>query len=77
MDTSISVRKNNTARPTCTVCGDKYAKKRRDKGYKLCLLCGEEQAQAVRHCIVPMAKSNYVVITDYSLLKGLNKYANA
>tara|TARA_R110001632_G_scaffold66794_2_gene157143 strand:- start:101 stop:214 length:114 start_codon:yes stop_codon:yes gene_type:complete len=31
--------------------------------------CGEIEAQKVKHTIVPMHKSNYVVVTDKSLLK--------
>lgn len=41
-----------------------------------CIECGDRMAKERRHCIVPMAKSNYVVVTDKTLLKGLNKYAN-
>ena len=41
-----------------------------------CIECGDRIAKERRHCIVPMAKSNYVVVTDKQLLKGLNKYAN-
>jgi hypothetical protein len=37
-----------------------------------CLKCGERDARAVKHCIVPMPKSNYIVVTDPSLLIGLN-----
>lgn len=43
-------------------------------GYTTCLPCGEKVASKVRHTIVPMAKSNYVVVRDPALLKGLNKY---
>ena len=41
-----------------------------------CWDCREQAAKKIRHTIVPMAKSNYVVVTDLELLKGLNKYAN-
>lgn len=41
-------------------------------GYRTCLACGERAARTVKHTIVPMPKSNYIVITDLSLLKGLN-----
>jgi len=44
-------------------------------GRHTCLVCGEKAAKAVKHCIVPLAKSNYQPITDLSLLKQLNKYA--
>jgi hypothetical protein len=37
-----------------------------------CLACGESEARAVRHTVVPMPKSNYILVTDLSLLKGLN-----
>jgi len=42
-----------------------------------CLRCGEADARKVKHCVVPMAKSNYIVVTDRTLLKQLNKYAKA
>jgi len=41
-------------------------------GYRTCLPCGESVARKQTHCIVPMPKSNYIVVTDPSLLKGLN-----
>jgi hypothetical protein len=37
-----------------------------------CFSCGERQAQAVRHTIAPINKSNPMVITDPELLKQLN-----
>jgi len=37
-----------------------------------CLKCGEIRAKQVKHCIVPMPKSNYIVVTDMQLLIGLN-----
>jgi ribosomal protein L37AE/L43A len=64
-------------KPICSRCGETFSAKRANAGYHLCLWCGEEQAQRHRHTIVPMAKSNYVVVTDKTLLKGLNKYANS
>lgn len=41
-------------------------------GYSTCLPCGEQQAKEVKHTVVPMPKSNYILVTDKSLLKGLN-----
>ena len=61
---------------SCSACGDDVAPSRWELGYRVCLFCGEEQAKKTRHTVVPMSKSNYVVVTDYSLLKGLNKYEN-
>jgi hypothetical protein len=54
------------------LCGEEIAPARRAIGYKTCLDCGEVAAGQVRHCIVPMPKSNYIVVTDYALLRGLN-----
>jgi ribosomal protein L37AE/L43A len=62
--------------PLCTSCADPFAPARRRAGYTQCMPCGEQTAKKYRHTIVPMSKSNYVVVTDLDLLKGLNKYAN-
>jgi len=59
----------------CNHCGDDVAPNRYRLGYKTCLVCGERKAKQYKHCIVPLAKSNYQPITDLSLLKQLNKYA--
>ena len=63
---------------TCRICGDDVRPQRWALGYRVCLLCGEEAARQERTgwTVAPMAKSNYVVVTDLQLLKGLNKYAN-
>ena len=62
--------------PECRICGDQFPTARWALGYKWCKDCGEVVAKKTRHTIVPMAKSNYVVVTNRDLLKGLNKYAN-
>lgn len=41
-------------------------------GYKVCLKCGEKDARQVVHTIVPMHKSNYVVISNYDELVSIN-----
>ncbi len=56
----------------CTECGDYVAVLRWRLGYKTCLQCGEKEAKKVKHTVAPMPKSNYILITDLSLLKGLN-----
>lgn len=60
----------------CRVCGEDISIGRWELGYKFCLPCGDEVAKKVVRCVVPVAKSNYVMVTDIELLKGLNKYAN-
>jgi len=62
--------------PHCRMCDEQYPTARWALGYKVCKDCGEELAGKTKHTIVPMSKSNYVVVTDKELLKGLNKYAN-
>jgi PHP family Zn ribbon phosphoesterase len=37
-----------------------------------CAACGESEARAVRHTIAPLNKSNYVLITDPTMLSQLN-----
>jgi ribosomal protein L37AE/L43A len=41
-------------------------------GYRTCLTCGEAAAKKVKHTVAPMPKSNYMLFTDLTLLKGLN-----
>jgi ribosomal protein L37AE/L43A len=59
----------------CVACGQEVAKARWSLGFHFCMQCGELRAKAHKHCIVPMAKSNYQPITDLNTLKQLNKYA--
>lgn len=56
-------------------CGNPVNRYRYEIGYTLCKSCGEATAKKVRHTIVPMHKSNYVVVSDKALLKCLNKVA--
>ena len=65
-----SILKNKTHQ--CNRCGDKVSSKRHELGYATCLFCGEEEARSYKHTIVPMNKSNYIVVTDMALLGKLN-----
>ena len=56
----------------CPVCDEPVASARYALGYRHCLSCGEKLAKERKHCVVPMPKSNYILVTDFSLLKGLN-----
>jgi ribosomal protein L37AE/L43A len=56
----------------CVVCGDDFVTARWDIGYRTCLACGDKDAKAVKHTVVPMPKSNYILVTDMALLRGLN-----
>lgn len=60
----------------CVKCQmEKVEPRRVEAGFITCLRCGEADARKVRHTIVPMHKSNYVVVSDRALLKCLNKVA--
>lgn len=56
----------------CRRCGDDMPHGRYALGYRTCLACGETLARERKHCIVPMPKSNYIVVTDHTLLHNLN-----
>jgi len=58
--------------PNCIECGGEYNPRRFDLGFLTCLECGEEQARTVNHTIVPMHKSNYIVVRDRKTLRQLN-----
>ena len=58
----------------CVDCGDPVAPQRWALGRYTCLDCGEIHAKQERKgwTIAPLPKSNYILITDHSLLVGLN-----
>ena len=53
-------------------CGNDIPLARFQLGYRQCLSCGEKTALKRKFTVAPMPKSNYILITDLSLLKGLN-----
>ena len=59
--------------PICTHC---YAVRvephRKHLSRPTCMECAEKIAKQQKHTIVPMPKSNYIVVTDLSLLVNLN-----
>ena len=56
----------------CLKCSEEVSDGRVALGYDTCLPCGEVYARKRRHTIVPLNKSNYVVISDPTMLKQLN-----
>jgi hypothetical protein len=48
------------------------APRRHKAGFDTCLPCGEREAREVRHTVVPMHKSNYMVVSDKRDLMGIN-----
>lgn len=59
-------------KPLCVSCGEVFSAKRRKLGYLLCLDCGDQVAKARKFCVVPMNKSNYMMVSDRDILKQLN-----
>jgi len=56
----------------CIRCGDEVDLRRLALGYSTCMECAKKFPQKVTRCVVPMHKSNYVLITDPTDLKGIN-----
>jgi len=63
---------DETFSPQCKLCGDTYEDGRYRLGIVFCMSCGDELAHKVVRCVVPQNKSNYMLVTDLSLLKQLN-----
>ena len=53
-------------------CGEEVDARRIALGYQTCLRCGEIEAKKRKFTVAPINKSNYMMITDISLLKQLN-----
>ena len=61
-----------TDKHLCNVCGTHILSARYNLGYRTCLFCGEVMASKRKFTVVPMHKSNYVVISNKKELKGIN-----
>jgi predicted RNA-binding Zn-ribbon protein involved in translation (DUF1610 family) len=59
--------------PFCTLCGSQIDPPKRRLISSLCMSCGEVEARKVKHCVVPLHKSNYIVVSDRDLLTGVNQ----
>ena len=60
--------------PLCRMCGDEIDPPERAAIKPTCIHCGDKQATQERRswCVAPLAKSNYLLLTDISLLSQLN-----
>ena len=56
----------------CKVCGIDIPQGRVALGYDTCLEHGEVEARKVKHTVVPLHKSNYIVVSNKNDLKGIN-----
>jgi ribosomal protein L37AE/L43A len=62
-----------TGKYICKVCcSEAVAPARYNLGYHSCLKCGQVTAGKRKFTVVPMHKSNYVVISNKKELKGIN-----
>jgi ribosomal protein L37AE/L43A len=61
-----------THKPLCRSCDEQYSTERWKLGYKHCMPCGEKLSRETVRTVAPMHKSNYMLITDMSDLKGIN-----
>jgi hypothetical protein len=57
--------------PQCQTCGEEFPLARYKLKYKVCIGCASKQPPPIR-TVVPMHKSNYMMITDLEDLKGIN-----
>lgn len=64
---------DETFEPQCKLCGDVYPEGRLRIGYAVCHSCGDEIAKKVIRTVVPMHKSNYVMVTNAEDLIGVNQ----
>jgi ribosomal protein L37AE/L43A len=65
---------DETFEPQCKLCGCGYAAERLAIGYAICMPCGDDLAfkANTKRTVVPMNKSNYMMVTDMNILKQLN-----
>ena len=59
--------------PICMCCyAVRVEPQRRHMRRHTCMSCGESEARAVKHCAVPLNKSNYMLVTEKATLSQLN-----
>ncbi len=56
----------------CVLCDADIHDKRVSLGYTTCMICGDKEAQKVVHTVLPMHKSNYMLVTNRKDLIGFN-----
>ena len=56
----------------CISCNAVVHPLRLKAGINTCIYCGDKQAKQRTHCIVPMHKSNYIVVTNRDDLVRIN-----
>lgn len=59
--------------PHCADCHETYNPARAALGIPYCMPCGDKRVKRIKRTVVPLPKSNYILITDLSLLKCLSR----
>jgi ribosomal protein L37AE/L43A len=62
----------NSTEFVCVVCSSPVNQHRWELGYHWCKPCGEASAKRIKRTVVPMHKSNYILVTNLEDLKGIN-----
>ena len=64
---------NENYLPICTHCYGVRVEPHRARAMRpTCMACGEILAKQVKHTVVPMHKSNYMMVTNRDDLVGIN-----
>ena len=56
----------------CVICNADIHDKRVSLGYTTCMMCGDKEARKVVRTVLPMHKSNYMLVTNREDLVGFN-----
>ena len=70
---SHPINPSHTTTPHCADCTTPYNPARAALGIPYCMPCGEKRSEEVVRTVVPMHKSNYVLVTDLTLLPMLTR----
>ena len=66
------VKQHLVSEKPCVRCDALFPRERERLGYDTCTECGEVLARQRKHTVVPLHKSNYMVVTDQADLRGIN-----
>ena len=56
----------------CVMCDAKVHDKRVQLGYDTCMICGDKEAKSKVFTVLPLHKSNYMLVTNREELIGCN-----
>ena len=59
-------------RTLCVYCDNIIPDKRVELGYNTCMICGDKEAKSKVFTVLPLHKSNYMLVTNREDLIGFN-----